>query len=167
LTEETVEGDASDVASGRSLGRTSFDKREFLLPEMADLACDHLAEAGVIGDLNTLFCGSSGRREENCGGVHGDMLTEEGDSVVEGTFVDSPTQPGTLSVTTSPSYSKPELLCTIGRPSPLFIGFQDSLNWGFSDGEPMLDDETEAPDSDDAERMGGCSKECEAELGEP
>jgi hypothetical protein len=166
LTEEIVEGDASELASRRSLGRTSFDKREFLLPERADLACDHFADAGVIGDLNTLLCGSSGRREGNCG-VHGDVVTEEGDCVVERTIVDSPTQPGTLSVTTRFSYSKPELLCTIGSPRPFDIGFQDSVNWWFSDGEPMLDEETEAPDSDEADRMGGCSKECEAELGEP
>jgi hypothetical protein len=31
----------------------------------------------------------------------------------------------------------------------------------------MLEDETDAPDSDDAERTGGCSKECEAECGDP
>jgi len=44
----------------------------------------------------------------------------------------------------------------------------DSLNCGTSDGEPIAEDDTEAPDSEDAERTGGISwKECEVECGEP
>lgn len=42
------------------------------------------------------------------------------------------------------------------------------LNWGTSDGEPMADEDTEAPDSEDAERTGGISwKEFEVEWGDP
>jgi hypothetical protein len=161
-----VEGEASGVVSWMSLGRTSFDRREFLRPaNTADRGPDHFAEAGVTGDLNTLLCESSDRGDGN-GGVRGDSAIKD-DSVVEGTLVDSPTHAAALSGTTRPSYSKPELPCTMGIPRPAVMGFHGSLNCGLSDGEPMLEEETDAPDSDEAERMGGCSKECEAEFGDP
>ena len=48
------------------------------------------------------------------------------------------------------------------------MGFQDSVNCGLSDGEPMADEGTDAQDSDDAERYGGCSwNECAVEFGDP
>lgn len=162
-----VEGEASGVESGISLGRTTFDRREFLrLANAADLEPDHFADAGVIGDLNTLLCESSDRGDGKRG-ERGDNATEEDDSVVEESFVDSPTHAAALSATTSPSYSKLEVPCTIGIPRPLVMGFHGSLNCGLSDGEPMLEEETDAPDSDEADRTGGCSKECEAEFGDP
>jgi hypothetical protein len=75
--------------------------------------------------------------------------------VVEQT-VDSPTK--VFSAAIIPGYSKPEL-----RPRP--TEFQGSSKCV---GEPIADDETEAPDSDEAERMGGCSwNECDVEWGEP
>lgn len=44
----------------------------------------------------------------------------------------------------------------------------DSWNCGTSDGEPIAEDDTEAPDSEDAESTGGISwNECEVECGEP
>ena len=47
-------------------------------------------------------------------------------------------------------------------PSP--IGFQESLNCGTSDGDPMAEEDTELPDSEEAERTGGSSwKECDVE----
>jgi hypothetical protein len=149
------------VASGMSLGRISCERREFLLPEQAlDLEPDHFAEAGVAGDLNTLLCELSNRGDGNLG-VSGDAT--EDDSSLEGTLFDSPTQPGTLSATTSPVYSKPEV-----SPSPCVIGFHDSWNCGLRDGEPMAEEETDAPDSDEADRIGGWSwNECEAEFGDP
>jgi hypothetical protein len=82
------------------------------------------------------------------------------------TDVDLPTQPGTLSPT-SPSYSNPEVSCKTGSPILWIMGFQGSVNWGLREGEGMLEEDTEAPDSDEAERTGGCSKEWAAELGEP
>lgn len=159
-----VEGECSKATSGRSLRRSSFDRSEFLRCENTGcLGADHFADAGVTGDLNTLLCALPGR---------GDDDVEEGaieeDDSVKRTFVDSPTHPGTLSVAMSPSYSKPELLCTIGRPRPLlFIGCHVSLNCGWRDGDPMFEEDTDAPDSEEVERMGGCSKECETECGDP
>lgn len=48
-----------------------------------------------------------------------------------------------------------------------FIGFQGSAYWGFSEGESSVDDDaTEAPDSDEADKMGGWFSK-DAELGEP
>jgi hypothetical protein len=49
-----------------SLARTSFDKREFLRLEMdVDLKADPDADAGVMGDLNTLACAASGVEGED------------------------------------------------------------------------------------------------------
>ena len=45
------------------------------------------------------------------------------------------------------------------------MGFQAS-NWGFSDGDPIFEEDTEASDSE-VESTGGCSNECDAELGDP
>jgi len=39
-------------------------------------------------------------------------------------------------------------------PRPL-IPLHASWYCGFNDGEPIADDETEAPDSDEVERLGG------------
>ena len=101
------------------------------------MAADHLDEAGAIGDLNTML---SDR------GVIGDAKEEyEAESLCEEGTIDSPTH---LSDTTRPGYSKLEV-----SPSPM--GFQGSVNWGLSEGEPTAEDDTEAPDSDEAERMGG------------
>jgi len=163
--EEEREG--SKTLLERSLGYTSFDKRELRLAygpvlvgeRRIDIGLDHFAEAGVAGDLNTLLS-DRGQEEE---------AADEKGSDFEEMCVDSPTQPKTLSETTRLSHSKPALLWTmpVARPSP-FIAFQESLNLGFSDGDPMAEDDTEAPDSDEAERIGGwLSKECEAELGDP
>lgn len=110
-----------------SLARTSFDKREFLLPEMlVDLKADPDADAGVIGDLNTLKWAASGGGGENFECLLGDAI---GDDCLfrKETCVDSPTQPGTFSAT-NPSYSKPEVLCKTGRPRLLTMGFHGSLN---------------------------------------
>lgn len=63
-------------------------------------------------------------------------------------IIDSPTK--AFSVATIPGYSKLDV-----RPSP--IGFHGSLNCAACNGEPMADDDTEASDSEDAERIGGCS----------
>jgi hypothetical protein len=161
-------GEVFSARPERSLGRTSLDKREFLLvARWDDRTVAHMADAGVIGDLKPLFentCGRTGEEE----GVSGDMAVEEVESTLdEGTLVDLPTQPGTLSATTRPSYSKPEVPCTMGRPSPLGMGFHGSANCGFKEGDPIFDDDTEAPDSDEAESTGGCSKECDAEFGDP
>lgn len=46
-----------------------------------------------------------------------------------------------------PGYSKPEV-----KPSPMLL--HESVN---CTGEPMADEDTDAPDSDEAERTGGCS----------
>lgn len=65
MTGATEKGEAK-AASRMSLGRTSFDKREFLLLEMVvDLAADPAADAGVTGDLNTLTCAASGGGGDN------------------------------------------------------------------------------------------------------
>jgi hypothetical protein len=83
---------------------------------------------------------------------------EEVKAVDEGT-VDLPTYD--LSVATMPWY-------WYSAVTPSSIMFHESLNCGTSDGEPIAEDDTEAPDSEDAERTGGCSwKECEVEWGEP
>ena len=76
---------------------------------------------------------------------------------------DLPTHPGVLSAVTSPSYSKPVLFCTIGRPRPFAMGFHGSLNCGFKCGDPMAEEDTDAPDSEEAESTGGCSKVCDAD----
>jgi hypothetical protein len=81
---------------------------------------------------------------------------EEKDSRLEGTLVDSPTQPGTLTGSTMPGYSKAGV-----SPRPAESGFQESLN---CDGEPRADEDTDAPDSEEAESTGGCSwNECDVE----
>ena len=117
---------------------------------MLDLEDDHLAEEGVVGVLNTFACG---RSDSSVGDE------EEKEVEFEGTLVDSPTQPGSLTCSTMPGYSKPD-----PRPSPADRWFQGSLNWL---GEPMADEDTEAPDSEDADRIGGCSwKDRDAEWGE-
>jgi hypothetical protein len=59
--------EAERDASEMSLGCTSFDKMEFL--RAVDRAADHVAEAGVTGDLNTVLCEASDRGEENAGVV--------------------------------------------------------------------------------------------------
>lgn len=56
-----------------------------------------------------------------------------------------------LSFATMPEYSKPDV------SPPMGIGFHGSVNWGTSDGEPTADEDTEAPDSDDADKTGGIS----------
>lgn len=70
--------------------------------------------------------------------------------------VDLPTK--VLSAATTPECSK---LAVIASP-------QGSSRYGWSDGEPVVEDGNEAPDSDEAERTGGRSrKECDAEFGDP
>jgi hypothetical protein len=61
-------------------------------------------------------------------------------------IIDSPTK--CFSVATIPGYSKLEV-----RPRP--IGFHGSLKCGTCNGEPKAEDDTEAPDSDEAESTGG------------
>jgi hypothetical protein len=83
------------------------------------------------------------------------MTEKVEEDVVEET-VDSPTN--VFSEAIMPGYSKPEV-----NPRP--TGFQGSLKCV---GEPIAEEDTEAPDSDEAERTGGCSwKECDAESGDP
>jgi len=67
------------------------------------------------------------------------------------------TKPGPLSAMTKASYSKAALFCMMlgASPNPLVVWFHGSLNWGCRDGDPITDDETDAPDSDEAERTGG------------
>jgi hypothetical protein len=140
--EESIKGEI--VVGITSHGRTICDKREFLLP--LGLGIDQFAEAGVMGVLNTFL---SER------GVVGDIREEIDDDTAERT-VDSPTN--VFSAAIMPWYSKLEV-----SPSP--IGFQGSL---YCVGEPIVEDDTEAPDSDEAERTGGCSwNECDVEWGEP
>ena len=123
-----------------SQGRTICDKVEFLRPFA--LADDQFAEAGVTGVLNTSLAGR---------GVAGHFTEQVEDTVVEETF-DSPTK--VLSPAIIPEYSKPDV-----SPSP--VGFQGSLKCV---GEPIADEFTDAPDSDEAERTGGCSwNECDVE----
>lgn len=142
----------SKPASAKSLRRTSFKSREFRRPAIAlDLDAGQLAEAGVFGVLNTFVCGRC-----DCGEA-GDGEEEKLD--LKGTLIDSPTQPGTLTASTIPGYSKPEV-----RPRPDVSGFHGSLNW---EGEPMADEDTDAPDSDEADSTGGCSwNESDAEWGD-
>jgi hypothetical protein len=126
------------VAETTSHGRTTCDRREFLRP--VGLHSGQFAEAGVDGVRKTF---PSNR----------DIVGEgtENDDVVE-RIADSPTK--VFSVATMPGYSNVEV-------SPRPIGFQDS---GKCVGEPIADDDTEVPDSEDAERIGGCSwKECDVE----
>lgn len=124
--------------------RTTCDKREFLRPLV--LLGDHVADAGVTGVLNT--------RLSACG-LEGGTMEESGEAVVEETL-DLPTN--VFSAANIPGYSKPDV-----KPSP--TGFHDSWKWG---GEPMAEEDTEAPDSEEAESTGGCSwKECDVEWGEP
>jgi hypothetical protein len=132
-----------------SLGRTTFERREFRRPANAfDLDADHLAEAGVADDLNTFWCEGSD--------VGVAERAEEKDSSFEEILVDSPTQPGTLTGSTMPGNSNPGV-----SPRPAESGFQESLN---CDGEPMAEDDTVAPDSEEAESTGGCSwNECDIE----
>lgn len=48
-----------------------------------------------------------------------------------------------------PEYSKLDV-------SPIARGFQDSTsNWGVIEGDPRAEDDAEAPDSDEADRIGG------------
>jgi hypothetical protein len=113
----------------------TWDKREFLRP--CPLTDDHFAEAGETGVLKR--------------GVVGQYTDEKEDAVVERS-VDSPTK--VLSAAIIPGYSKPDV-----SPNP--TGFQGSLKCV---GEPIADEDTDAPDSDDAERTGGCSwNECDVE----
>lgn len=137
--------------SAISPGRISFERSEFRRSAcVLDTEIDHLAEAGIDGVLNTFACELS----DSCGGE------VEGKEVeLVGTLADSPTQPGSLTWSTMPAYSKPE-----ASPRPADRWFQGSLNW---EGEPMADEDTEAPDSDDADSTGGCSwKDMDAEWGE-
>ena len=70
--------------------------------------------------------------------------------------VDSPTK--VFSAAIIPGYSKPGV-----KASP--AGFHGS--WKCV-GEPIAEEDTEAPDSDEDESTGGCSwKECDVEWGEP
>lgn len=101
----------------------------------------------MVGVLNSL--------PSNGGVVVGDVTEEIEDESFEGT-VNSPTK--LFSVATIPGYSNP-----VVSPSP--IGPQDSLKCV---GEPSAEDDTEAPDSEDADRTGGCSwNGCDWEWGEP
>jgi len=107
---------------------TSFERREPLLPNKTpDSEGDRCMEedenvpkAGVVGDLFTALWKPPDVEEKDLGvekDIEGDV---EGDSVIDENFVDSPTQPGSLSVTASGSNSYPELPCTMpgARPSP-------------------------------------------------
>lgn len=146
-----------------SPGSTSRESMEFLLPApITALWPGTVAEAGAEGDLNT-YSGSDRASQEEIG-----RRVEEGDvrELVE-IVVNSPTQPGAFSAG-RPSYSKFGLLCRMGSPMLLVImDFQDSLYWGPRCGDGILEDVTEAPDSDEAERIGGCSKGCAIDCGEP
>jgi hypothetical protein len=137
------EGEEEHIVEPTLHGRTTCNRRDFLRP--VGLANDQLAEAGVDGVLNTF----PSERD-----VVGD--TRKGDDHDDERTVDSPTK--VFSVAIMPGYSNVDV-------SPRPIGFQDS--WKCV-GEPIADDDTEAPDSEDAERIGGCSwKECDIEWGEP
>jgi hypothetical protein len=84
-------------------------------------------------------------------GLVGDTREESEDAVVKG-IVDLPTN--VFSAAIIPGYSKPDV-----NPSP--AGFHGSWK---CDGESMAEEDTEAPDSDEADRTGGCSwKECDVE----
>jgi hypothetical protein len=116
-----------------------------------DFEANHFANRGVVGDLITLLCELSKR-----GAV--ENATRGKDSTFKETRGDLPTQPGTLTCSIIPLYSKPRLFV---------MGFHGSLNCGLSEGEPMAEDDTDAQDSDEAHSTGGWSwKECDVECGE-
>ena len=112
---------------------------------MLDLGQGRVAEAGVVGVLKTclLQIGNTGD------------LTKGKDKVVGvEKSGDLPTKDFSAAML---EYSKP-------GAGPSAIGFHDSLNCGMIVGEPMADEDTEAPDSEDASRTGGISwKEWEME----
>ena len=97
-----------------------------------DLEEDQLAEAGVVGGMKALL---------EWWGVE-----YVKDVAVADETIDSPTNDfsGAIMV----ENSRPEVI--------MAIGFQDSIsNWGVIEGEPRAEDDAEAPDSEEAERMGG------------
>jgi hypothetical protein len=134
------EREESVLLSGMSFGQISFERSEFLLvlyipgPEgdrRIERGLENLAEAGVVGDLKTLFCEDSSdlgllrpKEHDRLGGVskHARFArwdpteeleegtddaqgnaTEDETDVEEEISKDSPTQPGNLSVATTSS----------------------------------------------------------------
>jgi hypothetical protein len=56
-----VETGVAGIDDSMSLGCTSFDKRELrLLETVFDLEADHVADAGVTGDVDTFTCAGFG-----------------------------------------------------------------------------------------------------------
>jgi len=48
------------------------------------------------------------------------------------------------------------------------MAFHEASYCGLREGEPIAEEDTDAPDSEEAERTGGwASNECDPELGEP
>lgn len=70
------------------------------------------------------------------------------EKVADERIIDSPTK--VFSTATIAGKSKLEV-----RPSPM--GLHRSVKCAACNGEPRAEDDTEAPDSDEAERIGGCS----------
>lgn len=123
---------AEDVADGEetSHGRISWESSEFL--RNLDLEQDKLAEAGVVGVLKAL--------------LEAVDAEEEKDVVVADGTVDSPTND--FCSATMAGNSIPDVI--------MAMGFQASIsNWGVMEGEPRAEEDAEAPDSEEAERIGG------------
>ena len=129
--EEVTEGEAG--GAGVSNAFIAFASVELL--RKLNLEDGRVAEAGVVGVLNATF-----------DIVGEDKETKEDVAVTEET-IDSPTK--LFSAATTAGYSKLDV-------RPMARGFQDSTsNWGVIEGEPRAEDDAEALDSDEVERIGG------------
>jgi hypothetical protein len=125
--EEVTEG-AGDVET--SYGRTSLESKEFL--RRLDLTEDQLAEAGVVGVLKAW--------------LEAVDIEEEKDVVVAEGTADSPMNDFCSAAIVGKSI--PDVI--------MAMGFHASIsNWGVVEGEPRAEEDAEAPDSEEAERIGG------------
>jgi hypothetical protein len=113
-----------------SLGVSSLKSRESR--RRLDLIEDQLAEAGIVGVLKAVL-------EAVDVGEENDVV------IVEGT-IDSPINDFCSAAIVGKSI--PEVI--------MAMGFHASIsNWGVVEGEPRAEEDAEAPDSEEAERIGG------------
>jgi len=123
-----VNEEAGDVET--SLGVISLASREFL--RRLHFIEVQLAEAGVVGVLKAVLEAVDGE------GVK-DVVVAEG-------TIDSPMNDFCSAAIVGKSI--PEVI--------MAMGFHASIsNWGVVEGEPRAEEDTEAPDSEEAERTGG------------
>lgn len=131
---EEAKEEAGDVRT--SSGMISFESKEFL--RRLDLIKVRLAEAGVVGVLKAAFETVDVDEE----------MEEEKDVVIEKGVIDSPMNDFCSAAIVGKSI--PEVI--------MAIGFHASIsNWGVVEGEPRAEEDAEAPDSEEAERIGGWS----------